>query len=121
VTEPVPTFSPCFAAPFLPQPPTVYSRMLGEKLDRHRPRVWLVNTGWTGGPPGEGRRMPIEATRALLHAALSGRLDRGGFRRDPVFGLEVPLSAPGVDDALLDPRGTWRDPEAYDVRARELA
>jgi phosphoenolpyruvate carboxykinase (ATP) len=95
--------------------------MLGEKLERHRPRVWLVNTGWTGGPFGEGHRMPIEATRALLHAALEGRLEEVEFRRDPVFGFEAPVSVPGVDDELLDPRLTWRDPEAYDRRAAELA
>jgi phosphoenolpyruvate carboxykinase (ATP) len=121
VTEPQATFSACFGAPFLPQPPAVYSRMLGEKLAEHGSQVWLVNTGWTGGPFGEGRRMPIEATRALLHAALSGALDKVGYRTDPVFGFEVPVEAPGVDSRLLDPRSTWRDPEAYDRKARELA
>ena len=121
VKEPQPTFSACFGAPFLPQPPAVYARMLGEKLERHRARVWLVNTGWTGGPYGEGHRMPIEATRALLHAALSGRLDEGAFRTDPVFGVEVPVSVPGVDARLLDPGATWRDAAAYDAKARELA
>jgi phosphoenolpyruvate carboxykinase (ATP) len=121
VTEPQPTFSTCFGAPFLPQPPEVYSRMLGEKLEQHRPRVWLVNTGWTGGPFGEGHRMPIEATRALLHAGLEGRLDEVEFRRDSVFGFEVPVSVPGVEGELLDPRSTWRDPDAYDRKAQELA
>jgi phosphoenolpyruvate carboxykinase (ATP) len=121
VTEPKPTFSACFGAPFLPQRPAVYARMLGEKLERHRPGVWLVNTGWTGGPAGEGHRMPIQATRALLHAALSGRLDAAAFRTDEVFGFEVPLHVPGVDEALLDPRSTWRDPDAYDAKARDLA
>ena len=85
--------------------------MLGEKLDRHGATVWLVNTGWTGGPFGEGHRMPIKATRALLHAALSGELDGVEYRIDPVFGFEVPVEVPGVDGALLDPRSTWRDPE----------
>src|SRR3954452_9235238 len=89
VSEPQPTFSTCFAQPFLPQPPAVYARMLGEKLDRHGSRVWLVNTGWTGGPFGEGTRMPIQATRALLHAALGSHLDHGDYRIDPVFGFEV--------------------------------
>ncbi len=117
VTEPQPTFSTCFGAPFLPQPPAVYAHMLGEKLERHGSAVWLVNTGWTGGPYGEGDRMPIAATRALLHAALSRRLDRVGYRTDPVFGFEVPLDVPGVDPRLLDPRSTWRDPEAYDQKA----
>ncbi len=121
VDEPEPTFSTCFGAPFLPQPPAVYSRMLGEKLEAHRPHVWLVNTGWTGGPYGEGHRMPIQATRALLHAALSGGLDRVDYRTDPIFGFEVPVRAPGVEQSLLDPRGTWRDPDAYDRKARELA
>jgi phosphoenolpyruvate carboxykinase (ATP) len=121
VTEPQPTFSACFGAPFLPQPPAVYARMLGEKLDRHAASVWLVNTGWTGGPYGEGHRMPITATRALLHAALSGALDGADYRADPVFGFEVPTHVPGVDDHLLDPRGTWHDPDAYDRKALELA
>src|SRR5207237_2204265 len=114
VTEPQATFSTCFGAPFLPQPPGVYARMLGEKLDRHGATVWLVNTGWTGGPFGEGRRMPIAATRALLDAALSGGLEGVGYRTDELFGFEVPVEVPGVDSTLLDPRSTWRDPEAYD-------
>jgi phosphoenolpyruvate carboxykinase (ATP) len=121
VTEPQPTFSACFGAPFLPQHPTVYARMLGEKLDRHGAPVWLVNTGWTGGAFGEGSRMPIAATRALLSAALSGELAGADFREDPVFGFQVPVSVHGVDARLLDPRSTWRDPEAYDRKARELA
>jgi phosphoenolpyruvate carboxykinase (ATP) len=121
VTEPQPTFSTCFGAPFLPQPPAVYARMLGEKLDRHRVVVWLVNTGWTGGPHGVGQRMPIEATRALLRAALSGDLDGVETRTDPLFGFEVPREAPDVDPRLLDPRSTWGDPDAYDRKARELA
>jgi phosphoenolpyruvate carboxykinase (ATP) len=121
VKEPQPTFSACFGAPFLPQPPAVYARMLGEKLERHGSRTWLVNTGWTGGPYGEGHRMPIAATRALLHAALSGRLDSVAYRTDETFGFEVPVSVPGVDGKLLDPRSTWRDPAAYDAKAAELA
>jgi phosphoenolpyruvate carboxykinase (ATP) len=121
VKEPTPTFSAGFGAPFLPQPPSVYARMLGERLDRHGAQVWLVNTGWTGGPYGEGHRMPIDATRALLHAAISGALDDADYRVDPTFGFEVPVEVESVDTALLDPRSTWRDPEAYDVKARELA
>jgi len=121
ITEPQPTFSTCFGAPFLPQPPSVYAEMLGRKLDEHGSAVWLVNTGWTGGPFGEGRRMPIAATRALLHAALAGRLDDAEYRVDPVFGFRVPLEVPGVESSLLDPRSTWRDPETYDRKARELA
>ena len=121
VQEPQPTFSTCFGAPFLPQPPAVYARMLGEKLDRHGAAVWLVNTGWTGGPYGEGHRMPIQATRRLLHAALSGELDGVEYRTDDVFGFGVPVAVPGVEPSLLDPRSTWRDPAAYDAKARELA
>jgi phosphoenolpyruvate carboxykinase (ATP) len=122
VTEPQPTFSACFGAPFLPQPPSVYARMLGEQLDTHpHVNVWLVNTGWTGGPFGEGERMPIQATRALLDAALSGELAVVEFRTDPVFGFEVPVSVPGVKVGLLNPRLTWSDPTRYDVKAQELA
>jgi phosphoenolpyruvate carboxykinase (ATP) len=121
VTEPQPTFSACFAHPFLPQPPAVYARMLGEKLDEHEAAVWLLNTGWTGGPAGEGERMPIQATRTLLRAALAGELEDVERRSDPVFGLAVPVAVHGVEPSLLDPRSTWRDPDAYDRKARELA
>ena len=121
VTEPQPTFSTCFGAPFMPRQPSLYARMLGEKLSAHGASVWLVNTGWTGGPFGEGHRMPIKATRALLTAALSGALDDADYRVDEVFGFEVPVAVPGVDTALLDPRSTWADPTAYDAKARELA
>ena len=121
VTEPQPTFSTCFGAPFLPQPPTVYAQLLGEKLDAHGATVWLINTGWTGGPFGEGHRMPIKATRGLLSAVLSGELHDVEFRSDRVFGFEVPVHAPGVDESLLDPRLTWADPARYDEKAQELA
>ena len=121
VSEPQPTFSTCFGAPFLPQPPRVYAEMLGRKLDEHGSTVWLVNTGWTGGPVGEGERMPIAATRALLHAVLAGRLEGVQYRTDPVFGFQVPVEVPGVESALLDPRSTWHDHEAYDRKAQELA
>jgi phosphoenolpyruvate carboxykinase (ATP) len=121
VTEPQATFSACFGAVFLVWHPTKYAEMLGEKLRQHGSKVWLVNTGWSGGPFGEGRRMPIAATRTMLSAALAGELDDGAFRRDDVFGFDVPVSVPGVDDKLLDPRSTWRDPEAYDQGARRLA
>jgi phosphoenolpyruvate carboxykinase (ATP) len=121
VTEPQPTFSCAFGAPFLPQKPTVYAQMLGEKLDEHGSAVWLVNTGWTGGAYGEGERMPIAATRALLRAALDGDLDDVPYRTDPIFGFEVPVEVPGVEPRLLDPRSTWSDPDAYDEKARYLA
>jgi phosphoenolpyruvate carboxykinase (ATP) len=121
VTEPKATFSACFGAPFLPMHPGVYAAMLGEKIRRHGPRVYLVNTGWTGGPYGVGRRFPLSVTRALLKAALTGALDGVAFRVDPVFGFEVPLEAPGVPRELLDPRETWADKEAYDRQAQRLA
>jgi len=122
ITEPQATFSTCFGAPFLPQPPAVYARMLGRKLDEHpHATVWLVNTGWTGGPFAEGHRMPIAATRALLRAALEEGLRSVEYRTDPVFGFEVPVEVPGVDAKLLDPRSTWADPSAYDRKAAELA
>ncbi|MGH3071212.1 MAG: phosphoenolpyruvate carboxykinase (ATP) [Gaiellaceae bacterium] len=121
VKEPQPTFSACFGAPFLPQPPVVYARLLAKKLDAHGSRVWLVNTGWTGGQYGEGERMPIQATRALLRAAISGELEGVEYRTDELFGFEVPVEVPDVDRTLLDPRGTWADPEAYDAKAHELA
>jgi phosphoenolpyruvate carboxykinase (ATP) len=95
--------------------------MLGEKLDTHNPSVWLVNTGWTGGPFGEGERMPIAATRALLRAALSGELGNVRYRTDALFGFDVPVEVPGVDSKLLDPRTTWADPTEYDAKAQELA
>jgi phosphoenolpyruvate carboxykinase (ATP) len=95
--------------------------MRGTKLGEHGANVWLVNTGWTGGPFGEGTRMPIAATRALLHAALSGELHDVEFRADEVFGFDVPVAVPGVESSLLDPRSTWSDREAYDRKARELA
>jgi phosphoenolpyruvate carboxykinase (ATP) len=96
--------------------------MLGEKLDAHPDaRVWLVNTGWTGGPFGEGRRMPIQATRTLLDAALTDGLGSVAYRIDPTFGVEVPAEVPSVDPELLDPRSTWEDPVAYDAKAAELA
>jgi phosphoenolpyruvate carboxykinase (ATP) len=121
VTEPQPTFSTCFGAPFWPQRPNVYAALLGQRLEQHGATVWLINTGWTGGPFGEGHRMPIEATRGLLDAVLSGELHEAELRQDPVFGFQVPVSAPGVDASLLNPRSTWADPEAYDRKARELA
>ena len=122
VSEPEATFSTCFGAPFLPQRPVVYARMLGQKLDQHpHATVWLVNTGWTGGPFGEGHRMPIAATRALLRAALEEGLRSVEYRLDPFFGFEVPVDVPGVDRSLLDPRSTWADSAAYDRRAADLA
>jgi phosphoenolpyruvate carboxykinase (ATP) len=121
ITEPQATFSACFGAPFMPLHPTVYAEMLGERLRLHGSRVWLVNTGWTGGPHGVGKRIALSHTRALVQAALSGALDDVPMRRDPLFGVSVPRHAPGVPDELLDPRATWADGEAYDAQARQLA
>jgi phosphoenolpyruvate carboxykinase (ATP) len=120
VTEPTPTFSTCFGAPFMPRRPEVYGKLLQAKIARHGATCWLVNTGWTGGAYGTGRRMPIRATRALLTAALDGSLAGATFRRDPNFGFEVPVAVPGVETALLDPRGTWSDGAAYDRQAAKL-
>ena len=120
VVEPVPTFSTCFGAPFMPRRPEIYGKLLAERIAKSGATCWLVNTGWTGGPFGTGKRMPIKATRALLTAALDGSLNGVEFRRDPNFGFEVPVSVPGVDDALLDPRQTWADGTAYDAQAEKL-
>ena len=120
VTEPQPTFSTCFGAPFLPRRPEVYGKLLREKIERHGATCWLVNTGWTGGAYGTGSRMPIKATRTLLTAALDGSLRDAPFRKDRFFGFEVPTTVDGVPDILLDPRRTWDDPEAYDRQAQKL-
>ena len=121
VTEPQATFSTCFGAPFLPRHPTVYAHMLGEKIARHQVQVWLVNTGWSGGPYGVGSRMKIAYTRAMVHAALDGSLKKVRTEVDPIFGLHVPVECPGVPDEVLNPRHTWADKNAYDQAARELA
>ena len=120
VVEPTPTFSTCFGAPFMPRRPEVYGKLLQEKIAQTGATCWLVNTGWTGGAFGTGKRMPIKATRALLTAALDGSLNDAQFRKDPNFGFEVPVSVPGVDDTLLDPRQTWADASAYDAQAQKL-
>ena len=120
VTEPEPTFSTCFGAPFMPRRPEVYGKLLQEKIHDHGATCWLVNTGWTGGAYGTGSRMPIHATRALLNAAVSGSLAEGEFRRDENFGFDVPIAVDGVADVLLDPRRTWEDPAHYDAQARKL-
>jgi phosphoenolpyruvate carboxykinase (ATP) len=120
VVEPTPTFSTCFGAPFMPRRPEVYGKLLQEKIAQYGSECWLVNTGWTGGAFGTGKRMPIRATRALLTAALNGSLSAGEFRKDANFGFEVPVACEGVDDALLDPRSTWADPAAYDAQAAKL-
>ena len=120
VTEPQATFSTCFGAPFMPRHPTVYAKMLGEKMARQNVKCWLVNTGWTGGAFGTGSRMPIKATRALLNAALDGSLANVEMRIDPHFKFRVPVAVPGVDGKILNPRDTWADKAAYDAQARKL-
>jgi phosphoenolpyruvate carboxykinase (ATP) len=121
VTEPSATFSACFGAPFLPLHPSVYAGMLGERIARHDVRVWLVNTGWTGGPYGTGSRRKLPYTRAMVSAALAGALDGAAMETDPVFGFQVPAAVPGVPPEVLTPRRTWSDPAAYDAQARKLA
>ena len=119
--EPKPTFSTCFGAPFMPRHPSVYGNLLRQLIGEHNVDCWLVNTGWTGGRYGEGARMPIKVTRALLDAALSGDLKQQAMRVDPVFGFEVPLALPGIDPKVMTPRETWRNPADYDEAAAKLA
>lgn len=120
VTEPEATFSTCFGAPFMPRHPTEYGNLLRDLIAHHGVDCWLVNTGWTGGAYGIGRRMPIKATRALLTAALTGDLKKVDFRTDANFGFAVPVAVPGVETAILDPRSTWADGAAYDAQATKL-
>jgi phosphoenolpyruvate carboxykinase (ATP) len=120
VSEPSATFSTCFGAPFMPRHPSVYGNLLRDLIAQHGVDCWLMNTGWTGGKYGVGQRMPLKFTRALLNAALAGKLKNATFRRDPLFGFEVPLDIEGVPPHLLDPRRTWQDKMAYDTQARQL-
>lgn len=121
VTEPIPNFSPCFGGPFLPRPPAVYAGMLAERIKKHRANVWLLNTGWTGGPYGVGARFKLAYTRAMVTAILDGSLAGASFSTDPVFGLSIPASVPNVPGNVLNPRDTWKDQAAYDAKARDLA
>jgi len=121
VTEPQATFSACFGAPFLPLPPTTYATMLGEKLARHEASCWLINTGWSGGGYGVGKRMNIHHTRAMVRAALNGDLAAIECKPDPIFGVNVPTSCPGVPSEVLVPRNTWKDQATFDRKAKELA
>jgi phosphoenolpyruvate carboxykinase (ATP) len=121
VTEPKATFSTCFGAPFLPLPAHKYARMLGEKIASHKARVWLVNTGWTGGPYGTGKRMKIGFTRAMIKAALSGALDKVAYEKDATFNVDVPTSCPDVPAEVLKPRNTWSSQADYDAQAGKLA
>jgi phosphoenolpyruvate carboxykinase (ATP) len=121
VTEPKPTFSACFGAPFLPLHPAKYADMLGRKMEKHQVNVWLINTGWTGGAYGEGHRMKLSYTRTMISAALEGKLDNVETIADPVFGFAVPNHVPGVPDEILIPKNTWADKAAYDGKAKFLA
>ncbi|MEE8331096.1 MAG: phosphoenolpyruvate carboxykinase (ATP) [Acidimicrobiia bacterium] len=121
IVEPEATFSPCFGAPFLPLPPSYYAKELELKIAEHSPRVWMINTGWTGGPYGVGERIRIPYTRAMLNAALEGLLDDVAFTKDPHFGVDVPVAVPGVPEHLLTPRATWDDADAFDAQAAKLA
>jgi phosphoenolpyruvate carboxykinase (ATP) len=120
VTEPQATFSTCFGAPFMPLQPTVYASLLAEKVEQHHSKLWLVNTGWTGGPFGEGSRIKLAYTRAMVRAALHGDLDDVETVTDPVFGFAIPKNVPNVPSEVLSPRATWKNPDAYDARARDL-
>ncbi|MBN2645597.1 MAG: phosphoenolpyruvate carboxykinase [Desulfuromonadaceae bacterium] len=121
VTEPQTTFSACFGAPFMPMHPSVYGNLLKEKIRENKVSCWLVNTGWSGGPYGVGSRMKIRYTRAMLNAALEGKLDDVAYTQDPIFGLHIPQSCPDVPAEVLNPRNTWHDASAYDAKATELA
>ncbi|MEI2750479.1 MAG: phosphoenolpyruvate carboxykinase (ATP) [Ferruginibacter sp.] len=121
VTEPKSTFSACFGAPFLPLHPGKYAEMLGKKMKEHNVNVWMINTGWSGGPYGVGQRMKLPYTRAMITAALEGKLDNVAFEAHPVFGMMMPVECPGVPTEVLNPRNTWASKEEYDVKAKDLA
>ena len=121
ITEPQSTFSTCFGAPFMPLHPTKYAGMLGDKMRSQNVKVWLINTGWTGGPYGVGNRIKLKYTRAMITAALEGKLENVEYNKDEVFGLMVPTSCPDVPAEKLDPKNTWEDKKAYDAKAAELA
>lgn len=121
ITEPEATFSACFGAPFMPLHPTVYAELLAKKIKEHRANVWLVNTGWTGGPHGVGERMKLKYTRRMINAALDGELDAVEYVEEPFFGFFIPQSVPEVPDEILNPRNTWPDSSSYDRKAADLA
>jgi phosphoenolpyruvate carboxykinase (ATP) len=121
VTEPKPTFSACFGAPFMPLHPGKYAEMLGRKMEEYKVNVWLVNTGWTGGPYGVGKRIKLSYTRAMITAALNGELNQAATVQDCFFGVAIPKQVPGVPEHLLQPRNTWTDKTAYDQKAKFLA
>ena len=121
IKEPQPSFSACFGAPFMPLHPTLYAEMLSRKMKEANVNVWLVNTGWTGGPYGTGQRMKLKYTRAMINAALSGNLNKVSYETHEIFGIKMPTVCPNVPTEVLNPKSTWKDKEAYDVKAKELA
>jgi phosphoenolpyruvate carboxykinase (ATP) len=121
IVEPQSTFSACFGAPFLPLHPFQYAKMLGDKIKRHKTKVWLINTGWTGGPYGTGNRIPLAFTRSMIRAALKGTLDNTQMKKHPIFNFSMPVECPGVPLKILDPKDTWPDKNMYDQKAKQLA
>jgi phosphoenolpyruvate carboxykinase (ATP) len=121
ITEPQLTFSACFGKVFLPLHPTKYAELLGKKLKKNKVNVWLINTGWSGGAYGVGSRMKLSYTRAMITAALTGKLDKIKYATLPVFGLQIPTECPEVPADILNPRNTWKDKEAYDATSNKLA
>ena len=121
VSEPQTVFSACFGAPFLPLPPTKYAEMLGQKMTENKVNIWLINTGWSGGPYGVGNRMKLKYTRAMITAALKGQFDNSEFIKHETFCVDIPVTCPDVPDQVLDPKNTWSDKLAYNSKANELA
>jgi phosphoenolpyruvate carboxykinase (ATP) len=121
ITEPKATFSACFGAPFLPLHPGKYADMLGKKMKAHQVNVWMINTGWSGGPYGIGKRMKLDYTRSMITAALNGELEKVDFIKHPVFGMLIPSSCPDVPAEILDPQNTWPDKNEYMIKSKQLA
>ena len=121
ITEPQPNFSTCYGAPFMPRHPQRYAELLGQKLEEHKSDIWLINTGWVGGPYGVGERIKIALTRAMITAILDGKLNGVPMEKEPFFGLQIPKQCPGVPDEILNTRNTWSNPADYDAQAKKLA
>jgi len=120
IKEPKSVFSQCFGAPFMPRPAEVYAKLLGDKINEHNTTVYLINTGWSGGPYGIGSRIKIKYSRAMITAAINGGLDKSGYRHDELFNLEIPTNVEGVPSEILDPKNTWNDKNSYDESAKSL-
>ena len=121
IKEPKAVFSECFGAPFMPRPAAVYAKMLGKKIEEHNTTVYLINTGWSGGPYGVGSRIKIKYSRAMVTAALDGTLDSVKYRHDELFNLDIPITCPDVPSEILDPKNTWVDKDSYNLSSRKLA